>query len=149
MPPVDPRPRFKQQGEHGADGKTTSAAAPAGDKWLAHRITRWLLDVKEDHYEADEQTAMGIINEVRKATPASQAPVAAKDEGESATSARAPQPEYQPKEWCTVIVGLPIIRKLLNGEDVTIESFHINLIPDDVLWNNRALAEGAGKGAKP
>ena len=42
------------------------------------------------------------------------------------------------KEWRTVIVGLPTIRKLLNGEDVTLESFKINLIPDDVLFNNRA-----------
>ncbi len=40
-------------------------------------------------------------------------------------------------KWRTVIVGLPIIRKLLNGEDVELESFRINLIPDDVLWNNR------------
>src|SRR5208337_2716542 len=37
--------------------------------------------------------------------------------------------------WRTVIVGLPIIRKLLNGEDVTLETFKVNLIPDDVLWN--------------
>ncbi len=36
-----------------------------------------------------------------------------------------------------VIVGLPTIRKLLNGEDVELESFRINLIPEDVLWNNR------------
>ena len=54
---------------------------------------------------------------------------------EAETSARAPQPEAQPKEWRTVIIGLPIIRRLLAGEDVEIESFHINLIPDDVLFN--------------
>jgi hypothetical protein len=41
------------------------------------------------------------------------------------------------KKWRTVIVGLPIIRKLLNGEDVELETFKINLIPDDVLFNNR------------
>jgi hypothetical protein len=39
--------------------------------------------------------------------------------------------------WRTVIVGLPIIRKLLNGEDVELETFKINLIPDDVLYNAR------------
>jgi hypothetical protein len=43
----------------------------------------------------------------------------------------------QPHEWRTIIVGLPIIRKLLNGEDVGLETFRINLIPDDVLFNNR------------
>jgi hypothetical protein len=37
--------------------------------------------------------------------------------------------------WRTVICGLPIIRKLLNGEDVTLETFKVNLIPDDVLFN--------------
>jgi hypothetical protein len=41
------------------------------------------------------------------------------------------------QKWRTVIVGLPIIRKLLNGEDVELNDFHINLIPDDVLFNNR------------
>lgn len=45
--------------------------------------------------------------------------------------------EKQNPEWRTVIVGLPILRKLLNGEDVTLESFRINLIPDDVLFNAR------------
>lgn len=39
------------------------------------------------------------------------------------------------REWRTVIVGLPIIRKLLAGEEVTLEDFRINLIPDDVLFN--------------
>lgn len=43
----------------------------------------------------------------------------------------------QHAEWRTVIVGPPIIRKLLSGEDVTLETFHINLIPDDALHNNR------------
>jgi hypothetical protein len=47
------------------------------------------------------------------------------------------------QEWRTVIVGLPIIRKLLNGEDVTLESFKVNLIPDDVLFNNRPAVEQA------
>jgi hypothetical protein len=53
------------------------------------------------------------------------------------TSARAPQPETQPHGWRTIIVGLPTIRRLLNGEDVEIETFKVNLIPDDVLWNNK------------
>jgi len=53
------------------------------------------------------------------------------------TSARAPQPEFQPKEWRTVIIGVPTLRKLLAGEDVEIDAFHIHLIPDDVLWNNQ------------
>lgn len=43
--------------------------------------------------------------------------------------------------WQTVIVGLPIIRKLMMGKDVTLESLKINLIPDDVLWNNRPVRE--------
>lgn len=58
-------------------------------------------------------------------------------EARSEISTRAPQPDSQPKEWRTVIIGLPIIRKLLNGEDVELETFRINLIPDDVLFNNR------------
>ena len=37
----------------------------------------------------------------------------------------------------TVIVGLPIIKKLLAGEDVELESLRVNLIPDDTLFNNR------------
>lgn len=45
--------------------------------------------------------------------------------------------EKQKPEWRTVIVGLPILCKLLNGEDVTLESFRLNLIPDDVLLNAR------------
>jgi hypothetical protein len=45
-------------------------------------------------------------------------------------------------EWRTVIVGLPIIRKLLNGEDISLETFRISLIPDDVLFNAKpATAE--------
>lgn len=39
------------------------------------------------------------------------------------------------RTWRTIIVGLPIIRKLLNAEDVTLETFKVNLIPDDVLLN--------------
>lgn len=46
-------------------------------------------------------------------------------------------PEYNNKEWRTVIIGLPIIRKLLNGEDVTLEEFKVNFLPDDVLFNNK------------
>jgi hypothetical protein len=42
------------------------------------------------------------------------------------------------QKWRTVIVGLPIIRKLLVGEDVELETLRINLIPDDVLFNARA-----------
>ena len=49
--------------------------------------------------------------------------------------------EEQPG-WRTIIVGLPILRKLLNGEDVTLETFKVNLIPDDVLFNNRPRLEG-------
>jgi hypothetical protein len=45
------------------------------------------------------------------------------------------------REWRTVIVGLPIIRKLLNGEEVTLEDFRINLIPDDVLFNAKPRKE--------
>src|SRR3974390_1032096 len=44
--------------------------------------------------------------------------------------------------WKTVIVGLPIIRKLLNGEEVDLETLRVNLIPDDVLWNAREGKEG-------
>lgn len=36
-----------------------------------------------------------------------------------------------------VIVGLPIIKKLLAGEDVELESLRVSLIPDDALFNNR------------
>lgn len=40
-----------------------------------------------------------------------------------------------------MIVGLPIIRKLLVGEDVELESLGVTLIPDDVLWNARPRPE--------
>jgi hypothetical protein len=46
--------------------------------------------------------------------------------------------------WRTVIVGLPIIRKLLAGEDVELQGLKLSMIPDDVLWNarpERTLAE--------
>lgn len=42
---------------------------------------------------------------------------------------------HKEHQWRTVICGLPIIRKLLNGEEVTLETFKVNLIPDDVLFN--------------
>jgi len=45
------------------------------------------------------------------------------------------------QKWRTVIVGLPTIRKLLNGEDVELEGIRINLIPDDVLFNNKPRKE--------
>jgi len=44
----------------------------------------------------------------------------------------------EPKEWRTIIVGLPIVRKLLAGEDVVLNDFHVNFIPDDVLFKERA-----------
>jgi hypothetical protein len=47
-------------------------------------------------------------------------------------------------EWKTVIVGLTIIRKLLAGEDVELESIRVNLIPDDVLFNARRAREAGG-----
>src|SRR5208283_2841885 len=53
----------------------------------------------------------------------------------SAILSREKEPPEEGPCWNTVIVGLPIIRKLLNGEDVTLETFKVNLIPDDVLWN--------------
>jgi hypothetical protein len=53
---------------------------------------------------------------------------------EQATMERAAQ------EWRTIVVGLPIIRKLLNGEDLSLETFHVSLIPDDVLFNAKPPA---------
>jgi hypothetical protein len=53
--------------------------------------------------------------------------------------------------WRTVIVGLPIFRKLLAGENVELSTLRVSLIPDDVLWNARptsgdaADAKGADK----
>lgn len=41
-------------------------------------------------------------------------------------------------KWRCVVVGLPIIRKLLAGKDVVLETMRVSLIPDDVLWNARA-----------
>ena len=49
--------------------------------------------------------------------------------------------QAEQKEWRTVIDGLPIIRKLLNGEEVELADFRINLIPDDVLFNNKPCAK--------
>lgn len=51
-------------------------------------------------------------------------------------------------DWRTLIIGLPTIRRLLNGEDVSIDSFKISLIPDDVLFNARP-ARPSGTSARP
>jgi hypothetical protein len=37
------------------------------EKFLCHKISRWLLDVAEGHYEPDEQTAEGILREIQQA----------------------------------------------------------------------------------
>lgn len=39
------------------------------------------------------------------------------------------------KQWRTIIVGYPIIAKLINGMSVKLETSHICLIPDDQLIN--------------
>lgn len=36
-----------------------------------------------------------------------------------------------------IIVGLPIIRRLLAGEDVEIAEWHVTLLPDSTLLNQK------------
>lgn len=36
------------------------------DDWTAHLVTRWLLDVRSRHTEADDETSMQIIDEIRE-----------------------------------------------------------------------------------
>ena len=45
------------------------------EKWLCHKISRWLLDVASGHYQADESTADLILREIQEAAalPASTA----------------------------------------------------------------------------
>lgn len=108
-----------------------------GGLWLHDRLGAYLNTMVADlGIEGKGQYLRDLFARFEAEVLAAQ-PAAAPAEMDEKTSARAPQPESQPKEWRTVIVGLPIIRKLLNGEDVAIDGFHINLIPDDVLFNNR------------
>jgi hypothetical protein len=36
------------------------------DNWTAHIVTRWLLDVRNGHYEANDDTSMDLIREIRE-----------------------------------------------------------------------------------
>jgi len=56
---------------------------------------------------------------------------------DDATLKKMQQDASDKRDWRTVIIGLPIIRKLLAGEEVICPNFKINILPDDVLWNNR------------
>lgn len=90
--------------------------------------------------EAAPLSGLGNANTSGHASPAYS--------GETSTAkADRCSPESLPQEWRTVIVGLPIIRKLLNAEEVNLETFKVSLISDDVLWNNQP--KRAGLAASP
>jgi hypothetical protein len=107
----------------------TTGEDPAVE-WLTERIDTALDEARREALKVHIDTIRALAQRKEEQMGDYQKIIAEDD----ATIARM----RERKEWRTVIVGLPTIRKLLNGEDVTLESFKINLIPDDVLFNNRA-----------
>jgi hypothetical protein len=133
--------------------KEQRAALQAGDEvWVRGKVYR--TDMHTDYVEILDPPLPVVARlafvrgsgNVLLASPANEQAAPA-PKRESLTGAPAPQDEhadhgpFTSDHWRTVIVGLPIIRKLLNAEDVTLNDCHINLIPDDVLWNNQPKRE--------
>ena len=111
----------------------TRAAQPAGDK-LKHELTRYFDDHRCNEWLGPFRCWKLQGHEGRCTT----APSVTNSVAQPATGSTKDTGTVNADTWRTIIVGLPIIRKLLNGEDVSLETFKVNLIPDDVLWNARA-----------
>ncbi len=52
------------------------------------------------------------------------------------------------KEWATIIIGYPIITKLIHGQAVVLDFYGVTLLPDDELMNEHLRITGKNMSEK-